>query len=161
MKNHEELDQLYIDMTMQQKEVDAVEPSEEIVQIAYQNHSRIRRIVMKLLSAAKDLAEEEAQKEHQLYSQYGALENQERAERWIEAKKVAGGNWQVIVLKNPSVNAFVTPVCPKKIFVFAGLIQALNPTDDIGTLIVTLKLRRIPSVCELHYALVIIPTREP
>lgn len=130
MKNHDEMDQMYIDMAMQQKGVDAVEPSDEVVHTANQNRDRVRRIVMKLLSAAEDLAEEEARNEIELYTHHGSLQNKERAERWIEAKKVVGGNWQVILLKNPSVNAYVTSVCPKKIFVFAGLIQALNPTDD-------------------------------
>lgn len=130
MKNHDEMDQMYIDMAMQQKGIDAVEPTEEIVNVANANRDRVRKIVKKLLSAAEGLADDEARKAIDHYAQTGLIESKEKAEKWIEAKKTVSGNWNVILLKNPSVNAYVTSVCPKKIFVFAGLIQALHPTDD-------------------------------
>lgn len=130
MKNHEEMDQMYIDLAMERKGIDAVEPSEDVVRVANQNLRRVRSIVSRLLTAAQELADEEARKAIELYTHEGSTENKDKAEQWIEAKKTVSGNWQVILLKNPSVNAYVSSLCPKKIFVFAGLIQVLNPTDD-------------------------------
>lgn len=40
------------------------------------------------------------------------------------------GNWECIVSLNDQVNAFVTGICPRKVFVFTGLLVQLQPTDD-------------------------------
>lgn len=40
------------------------------------------------------------------------------------------GSWNYVVIDTPTVDAFVTPTCPRWIFVHKGLMEKLNPTDD-------------------------------
>jgi hypothetical protein len=40
------------------------------------------------------------------------------------------GDWHYIVIDSPSVNAFVSDLCPRRIFVHEGLFEQCRPTDD-------------------------------
>jgi len=40
------------------------------------------------------------------------------------------GDWHYIVTTAPDVNAFVTDLCPHRIFVHEGLLKECTPTDD-------------------------------
>jgi hypothetical protein len=56
------------------------------------------------------------------------LENE--IEKWTEATKRLSGKWTFVVVKDKEVNAFVTGLCPRKVFVYEGLIDSLKITDD-------------------------------
>mmetsp|Transcript_24079 Transcript_24079/g.23147 ORF Transcript_24079/g.23147 Transcript_24079/m.23147 type:complete len:426 (+) Transcript_24079:96-1373(+) len=64
------------------------------------------------------------------------------AEKWAEASQKLNGNWDYFVIDNDAVNAFVTDLCPRKIFVFKGLLnlvskhgnRAIND-DELGMII--------------------------
>lgn len=49
---------------------------------------------------------------------------------WKSACRRLQGEWTVVVSRNQDVNAFVTGFCPRKIFVFHGLLTKLELTDD-------------------------------
>jgi len=49
---------------------------------------------------------------------------------WKSARKSMKGEWGVFVTNSPSVNAFVSHLLPRKIFVCQGLITSLKPSDD-------------------------------
>jgi Zn-dependent protease with chaperone function len=40
------------------------------------------------------------------------------------------GSWHYVVIDVPTVNAFVTAACPRRVFVHSGLMEKLKPTDD-------------------------------
>lgn len=130
MHNPEEMDKQFMDMAMQRKGVQDVEPEPDIVRIADQNGSRVRHIVKRLTQSAKEIADQEAHVAIEKFRLTNDEDDRAAAEKWIRAKKIMSGNWEVVLLKNPAANAFVTPLCPKKIFVFAGLLKELAPTDD-------------------------------
>jgi hypothetical protein len=49
--------------------------------------------------------------------------------QWEKASKKLKGEWKFIVLRNGVPNAFVTDLCPRRIFINTGLIDTLQPTD--------------------------------
>lgn len=54
---------------------------------------------------------------------------------WENRVSTMRGDWHYIVTKNISVNAFVTDLCPRRIFINQGLFDVINPTDDEFALI--------------------------
>jgi Zn-dependent protease with chaperone function len=50
--------------------------------------------------------------------------------QWRTGAKKLRGNWSFILLKNKVPNAFVTDLCPRRIFVNEGLLDVVEPTDD-------------------------------
>lgn len=57
-------------------------------------------------------------------------QNKEALELWETAHSRLKGSWHYVVIDVPTVNAFVTAACPRRVFVHSGLITKLNPTDD-------------------------------
>lgn len=55
---------------------------------------------------------------------------QEQEEMWARAVKRLDGKWTIVLCKSPEVNAFVSGMSPKKIFVFEGLLTRLQLNDD-------------------------------
>ena len=53
----------------------------------------------------------------------------ERAEL-LKAQKRLAGKWHWIVTTSALPNAFVTPMCPRRVFVTEGLLEHVQPTDD-------------------------------
>jgi Zn-dependent protease with chaperone function len=49
---------------------------------------------------------------------------------WEGRVNTMRGDWHYIVTKDNSVNAFVTDLCPRRIFINQGLFDIINPTDD-------------------------------
>ena len=45
------------------------------------------------------------------------------------AERIAG-EWTWLVTNSEGVNAFVSPYCPRHVFVHEGLLHALTPTED-------------------------------
>jgi Zn-dependent protease with chaperone function len=54
----------------------------------------------------------------------------EELEKWENALHKFEGDWKVVLIRDSSPNAFVTELCPKRIFVNKGLLDALDPSDD-------------------------------
>ena len=54
----------------------------------------------------------------------------EQKQMWRQACKRLNGDWNFVICKSPEVNAFVTGFCPRKVFVFEGLLNNLKLTDD-------------------------------
>jgi Zn-dependent protease with chaperone function len=50
--------------------------------------------------------------------------------RWKSASQKLKGSWNYILTDAKSVNAFVTDLFPRRIFVHIGLIEKVDPTDD-------------------------------
>jgi hypothetical protein len=61
---------------------------------------------------------------------YSIRQLEESLETWGKALKKLRGKWEVILIPDASVNAFVMSLCPKKVFVYAGLIEKLKLTDE-------------------------------
>jgi predicted Zn-dependent protease len=57
-------------------------------------------------------------------------ELQVEKEKWEAAVGRLTGNWEFIVTDSKVPNAFVTDICPRKIFVNEGLLTSVHPTDD-------------------------------
>eukprot|EP01034_Spumella_vulgaris_P022429 gene22429-28554_t len=55
---------------------------------------------------------------------------EEDLHEWENASARIHGNWHTVVSDHNTANAFVTAFCPRRIFVYEGLMQSLEPTDD-------------------------------
>ena len=58
-----------------------------------------------------------------------AAQTQNEMQYWSQVKQQLKGHWHCIVINSKDINAFVTNVCPRKIFVHKGLFQ-VHPTED-------------------------------
>lgn len=91
------------------------------------DHSRdylkVERVARRILLTAKKqcILELEKAREARLHSE---------AQFWSAALSRLEGQWQFVVSSHDSINAFVTGVCPRKIFVYQGLLTKLEPSDD-------------------------------
>ncbi len=57
--------------------------------------------------------------------------NKQKLSEWEDALHKLEGEWSYIVIKEKRIaNAFVTPTCPRKIFIHEGFFDLLDPTDD-------------------------------
>eukprot|EP00599_Poterioochromonas_sp_BG-1_P005530 CAMPEP_0173140788 /NCGR_PEP_ID=MMETSP1105-20130129/5103_1 /TAXON_ID=2985 /ORGANISM="Ochromonas sp., Strain BG-1" /LENGTH=435 /DNA_ID=CAMNT_0014053859 /DNA_START=33 /DNA_END=1340 /DNA_ORIENTATION=- len=56
--------------------------------------------------------------------------NKQELEMWQIAHSRLKGSWHYVVIDVPTVNAFVTAACPRRVFVHAGLLEKIHPTDD-------------------------------
>jgi Zn-dependent protease with chaperone function len=56
----------------------------------------------------------------------------EEAEQWrqVQLKLRSAGSWSYLVTNSPDVNAFVTDLLPRRIFINKGLFDTVVPTDD-------------------------------
>jgi len=102
-------------------------------------HRRVTKIGNRIISAAREHCNT------QLKNSRAALKSMEGDEKitvqnwdalveqeamWARAVKRLDGKWTIILCTSPEINAFVTGMSPRKIFVFEGLIKRLNLTDD-------------------------------
>lgn len=136
MKDHEGLDQAYLQMALQTKRVTEEEDPERtaiLTAIANKSQSRLKVITLRIIHAARELLE------HKLILAEAKLKDpdpkvqrdtQREIEQLLRGQRNIAGHWNVVIVPNDSVNAFVVSLCPNKIFVMAGLIAALEPTDD-------------------------------
>lgn len=57
-------------------------------------------------------------------------EIEEKLQEWTEASDKVSGEWTYVITNSTQVNAFVTDILPRRIFINEGLFDVLNPTDD-------------------------------
>lgn len=101
-------------------------------------HRRVRRIGNRIIEAAQQHSKKQLQAATAactaLAVDKDARARWEQAEQerqlWEQACRRLKGNWSFIVCKNRQVNAFVSGFCPRKVFVFDGLLSQLELTDD-------------------------------
>ncbi len=67
----------------------------------------------------------------------------EQHKQWKDAREKLQGHWTVLYLADPNVNAFVTGMCPRRIFVNEGLLTTLDLTDDELALILAHELSHV------------------
>ena len=114
---------------------------------------RVNSIAMKVIKASKDHCKSEMQAAHKvgkeslekmdnmLHLVYGheqiislhenVAEAEANYEHWESALNRVEGNWKVHLTKNgKTINAFVSDVLPRNLFVQQGLLTALKPTDN-------------------------------
>eukprot|EP00041_Stephanoeca_diplocostata_P040116 m.1638652 g.1638652 ORF g.1638652 m.1638652 type:complete len:462 (+) comp29652_c0_seq1:152-1537(+) len=53
-------------------------------------------------------------------------------EDWMKASKLLAYDWEVVILATPTINAFVTPLQPRRIFVHSGLIDACENDSELA-----------------------------
>jgi len=58
------------------------------------------------------------------------LELREEERRWMQACRRLHGKWSLVLSRRHEINAFVSGCCPRKIFVFEGLLKKLDLNDD-------------------------------
>lgn len=58
------------------------------------------------------------------------IDIQKDIDQWTESYANVQGRWDFIVINTDSPNAFVTALCPKKIFVHVGLLKVFDPDED-------------------------------
>lgn len=86
-------------------------------------YKRVQRIMENVLRSARAAIETRLQI-------LDPVMDAEQYELLIHAKKKLSGHWDLVMFPSNDVNAYVSGVCPKKIFLFTGLLKALHPTDD-------------------------------
>jgi Zn-dependent protease with chaperone function len=124
-------------------------------------HKRVDRIAKRVLAAARMFAEKKVMSLHDLRTGRVLSTNDELkiindkheivevcslAEElylWAESSRKLEGEWRVVVIRDEEPNAFVTEVCPKRIFVNIGLIKAINPSDDELAMIIAHELSHL------------------
>lgn len=52
------------------------------------------------------------------------------AETWDKARRTLAYEWELVLVKSSLVNAFVTPLQGRRIFVYSGLVDATKHSDD-------------------------------
>ena len=100
-------------------------------------HQRVTSVGNRIITAAKDLTANHvsiAQAQLRALPSSATAEQRETIEnelkKWEQACRRLKGNWTFVVRKSNDVNAFVTGFCPRKVFVFEGLLKTLQLTDD-------------------------------
>lgn len=136
MKDHKGLDQAYLQMALQKRgviEEEDPERAEILTKIANKSQARLKVITLRVIHAARELLEQKL-----ILAQAKLIDPDPKVQRaatseiekLLQGQRNIAGHWNVFVVPNASVNAFVMSLCPNKIFVMAGLIAALKPTDD-------------------------------
>ena len=110
----------------------------------YLEYKYVSKIARRVLSSAKSYSEQQRKFYEGLHNRklaYHTLTgaNGEIAktvnvkatlEMWTTACEKLEGNWNIVVIRNATPNAFVTELCPRRIFVHTGLLEHCKPTDD-------------------------------
>lgn len=102
------------------------------------SYKRVAVVARRILSTARNYCHEELNeaRAHLRYSQTTSVSKEQlhKAKRrvtfWEEKSRLIEGEWKFIVSNSKSVNAFVTGILPRKIFVMEGLLDRVNPTED-------------------------------
>jgi len=104
-------------------------------------HIRVRNVGERVVAAGKKVCEmervksfrefERLQKKVRSSEEESAFaEIAETCVRWQKACKRMEGKWSFVVSKSSQINAFVTGVLPRKVFICSGLLDRLDLTDD-------------------------------
>jgi Zn-dependent protease with chaperone function len=139
------------------KGVIAAAGAESYHPVHHPQHMQVKRVSERIIFAAKDMYKEKLEKlvventqlEKDLQANYeksptniaevrhsnfplrDKLEkNKEAIELYSAALNRMKGSWHYVVIAVPTINAFVTAACPRRVFVHSGLIEKLQPTDD-------------------------------
>ena len=126
-------------------------------------HIQVKTVGERIVFAAKDMCKEkietliaENEKIHQeieAYNKAKSHHNQEGRKHnfpmvekiaeneaeilvWKTALSRLKGSWHYVVIAVPSINAFVTAACPRRVFVHSVLMEKLKPTDDELALVI-------------------------
>ena len=59
-------------------------------------------------------------------------DTERQIEYWRNCKKKLKGSWHIIVSDNKTPNAFVTEVCPRRIFVNSGIFDLIATDDELA-----------------------------
>ena len=93
-------------------------------------HRRVRKVGEKVLQAARDEVKASlAQLPKNPSAEQESAVNEQR-EALESALQRLRGTWHWVVTNSDAPNAFVTPYCPRRVFVTEGLLHKVNPTDD-------------------------------
>ena len=82
----------------------------------------------KIIQQNSKMLEKEQVDEMNALVQQGTALRQE-IEHWLWVRKQLKGDWHCILINSDSINAFVTNVCPRRIFVHKGLFN-VTPTGE-------------------------------
>eukprot|EP01041_Mallomonas_annulata_P003034 gene3034-5950_t len=101
-------------------------------------HTRVNNIAQRIITAARNHCDEELNKaiinQKSISSNINSIkfsnEDNSDIEFWKSAKKRLSGPWTLVLSKKDDINAFVTGLLPRTIFVHQGLLNILKPTDD-------------------------------
>ena len=103
--------------------VDADSADQAMLPTTSKESVRVSRVVARLLKAAEILLEERVQALQENDSPDLLLQHK-TIEEWETALvRLKSGEWKVIIVNDASPNAFVTPGCPRHIFVHKGLLS--------------------------------------
>jgi Peptidase family M48 len=88
------------------------------------------------------LAHEQAKKHGKTGQELSDMRDDEQqllveAQHWSDIRLQLKGDWHYVVTNSKAVNAFVTDLCPRRIFVHEGLLELIKPTDDELALILS------------------------
>jgi Zn-dependent protease with chaperone function len=142
------------------KGVIAAAGAESYHPVYHPHHMQVKRVSERIVFAAKDMYKEKleklvaenmqlekdllannektpktnidsAQVRHSNFPLRDKFEkNKESIELYSTALNHMKGSWHYVVIAVPTINAFVTAACPRRVFVHSGLIEKLQPTDD-------------------------------
>ena len=97
-------------------------------------HNRVRRIGDRIIVSAKEHCANQLKivkgKCKPTDSEDVRAVIMEEILQWERSCHRLEGKWTFFVVKSPQVNAFVSGYCPRKVFVYEGLIKSLELTDD-------------------------------
>jgi Zn-dependent protease with chaperone function len=99
-------------------------------------YQRVKKVLHRVLSSARDILEERIKG-------LDPTTEGELRERLLVGHQKLNGNWNLVLFPSNDVNAFVTGLCPRKVFVFTGLLEQVHPTDDELAVILSHELSHI------------------
>ena len=92
----------------------------------------------KIIQQNSKMLEKEQVDEMNALVQQGTALRQE-IEHWLWVRKQLKGDWHCILINSDSINAFVTNVCPRRIFVHKGLFN-VTPTEDELAMVININI---------------------
>lgn len=101
----------------------------ELALMQYPDRPALRQEVQRLRDEQPVLSLAAGGDKGQLQSMEGRSPR-ERVVIWTAAMDRISGKWRVLVVKSRQINAFVTGMCPRKVFIFDGLLDRLSLSVD-------------------------------
>lgn len=86
-------------------------------------YQRVSAIMHKVVASAQSILQ-------QRLNELDEQADEELRERLSLGLRRLEGDWELVLFPRREVNAFVSSVCPRKIFLFTGLLDLVHPTDD-------------------------------
>jgi len=90
---------------------------------------RVDSIVQRIIIAAKSYSNMELESARN-------IPNDEKIKFWTDVNKSLEGHWTLVLSPSRDINAFVSGLVPRKLFVNQGLLDNINPTEDELAMIV-------------------------